>query len=707
MEKFSSLARFKSSCPFLGGTKTSTLRALSSTISPRFSSISQLTERAASCPIMGPALVMRSTQMVAGYASVAGQADVQKIHHSKGIFPGTSVSEADISKCPHASAARAAARMADDLAAASTAKASEVKKEIPSTAREAAAAGCPFHRAAAAAKEQPVKLPDMTETQATPTTSDAYNYDKFYAAELEKKHKDQSYRYFNNINRLATKFPIAHTASVKEEVQVWCANDYLGMGNNPVVLETMHRALDKYGAGAGGTRNIAGNSAMHLGLERELATLHRKEAALVFSSCYVANDATLSTLGSKLPGCVYFSDASNHASMIQGIRHSGAKKEIFKHNDLDDLEAKLKKYPKETPKIIAFESVYSMCGSIGPIKEICDLAEKYGAQTFLDEVHAVGLYGPRGAGVAEHLDWESHQLAGQSSEPIKDSVMDRIDMITGTLGKAYGAVGGYVAGSRDFIDMIRSYAPGFIFTTSLPPATVAGARASVIYQKHHVGDRALKQVNVRTVKERFAALDIPVVPGPSHIVPVLVGDAGLTKAASDKLLREHGIYVQAINFPTVAVGEERLRVTVTPRHTAEQIDGLITAMDTVFTELNINRISDWTKLGGRANVGTGKENVEPIWSNAQINTAGQSQTLHDGDMVLVDANAAQVVRKSFEDLLGPMELSETESIQKKVEAVVMTGAVEHIAGPLPKKVKARAPVNPIDMSVATTIAVSA
>lgn len=705
MEKFSSLARFKSSCPFLGGTKTSTLRALSSTISPRFPSISQLTERAVGCPIMGPALVMRSTQMVAGYASVAGQADVQKIHHNKGIFPGTSVSEADISKCPHASAARAAARMADDLAAASTAKAPEAKKEVPNTAQKAAAAGCPFHKAAAAAKEQPVKAAVITETQTTPTVSDAYNYDKFYAAELEKKHKDQSYRYFNNINRLATKFPIAHTAKVKDEVQVWCANDYLGMGNNPVVLETMHRALDKYGAGAGGTRNIAGNSAMHLGLERELATLHRKEAALVFSSCYVANDATLSTLGSKLPGCVYFSDASNHASMIQGIRHSGAKKEIFKHNDLDDLEAKLQKYPKDTPKIIAFESVYSMCGSIGPIKEICDLAKKYGALTFLDEVHAVGLYGPRGAGVAEHLDWESHQTAGQSSEPIKDSVMDRIDMITGTLGKAYGTVGGYVAGSRDFIDMIRSYAPGFIFTTSLPPATVAGARASIIYQKHHVGDRALKQVNVRTVKERFAALDIPVVPGPSHIVPVLVGDAGLAKAASDKLLHEHGIYVQAINFPTVAVGEERLRVTVTPRHTAEQIDGLITAMDTVFTELDINRISKWAKLGGRANVGTGKENVKPIWSNDQINTAGQPQTLHDGDTALVDVNAVQAVRESFEDLLGAVELSETEL---KVEAALMTGAVEHIAGALPKKVKApRALVNPIDMPVAPAVAVSA
>lgn len=255
--------------------------------------------------------------------------------------------------------------------------------------------------------------------------------------------------------------------------------------------------------------------------------------------------------------------------------------------------------------------------------------------------------------------------------------------------------------------MIRSYAPGFIFTTSLPPATVAGARASVIYQKHHIGDRALKQVNVRTVKERFAALDIPVVPGPSHIVPVLVGDAGLAKTASDKLLHEHGIYVQAINYPTVAVGEERLRVTVTPRHTAEQIDGLIAAMDTIFTELSINRISDWTKLGGRANVGVGKENVEPIWNNAQINTAGQPRTLRDGQTAVVDTNAVQVVRKSFENLLGVVRMSETE---RMVEVALMTGAVEHVAEALPKKAKVpRAPVNSINVPIshAGTVAVTA
>ena len=250
---------------------------------------------------------------------------------------------------------------------------------------------------------------------------------------------------------------------------------------------------------------------MHLALEEELARLHRKRAALVFSSCYVANDATLSTLGSKLPGCVFFSDSMNHASMIQGMRHSGAKRFIFKHNDLDDLESKLRACPKEIPKVIAFESVYSMCGSIGPINQICDLAEQYGALTFLDEVHAVGLYGPHGAGVAEHLDYDAHLAAGDSPLPIPGSVMDRVHIITGTLGKAYGAVGGYIAGSEELVDMIRSYSPGFIFTTSLPPAVVAGARASVAYQKNYLGDRQLKQSNVRQVKRRFAELDIPVV----------------------------------------------------------------------------------------------------------------------------------------------------------------------------------------------------
>ncbi|KAF8897329.1 pyridoxal phosphate-dependent transferase [Infundibulicybe gibba] len=632
---------------------------------------------------MGPALNVRSKEIVAGYASVS-TSDYAKIHQQKGVFPPAG---ATIEMCPHASAARAAARMAEDLAAAAKKKAA--KQASP------AASGCPFHDKAAT--ETPATLVNSQPHVAK--ASGAFDYEGFYVNELDKKHKDKSYRYFNNINRLAAKFPVAHTGSVKDEVEVWCANDYLGMGNNPVVSKLCStRALDKYGHGAGGTRNIAGNGAMHLGLEQELANLHRKPAALVFSSCYVANDATLSTLGSKLPGCVFFSDTMNHASMIQGMRHSGAKRVIFKHNDLEDLENKLKMYPKETPKVIAFESVYSMCGSIGPIKEICDLADQYGALTFLDEVHAVGLYGPRGAGVAEHLDYEAHKAAGQSPEPIKGSVMDRIDIITGTLGKAYGAVGGYIAGSDDFVDTIRSYAPGFIFTTSLPPATVAGAQASIAYQKEFIGDRQLKQINVREVKKRFAELDVPVVPGPSHIVPVLVGDAALAKAASDKLLREHNIYVQSINYPTVAVGEERLRITVTPRHTLEQMDKLVRAVDQIFDELNINRLSDWKAAGGRAGVGLTDSDtvVDPAWSDEQLGLLdGTSpRTLRNGQKVVVDPKAVSVARNRFNSTLGPVA-GHAESHRVDASLKMKSGRLgmsvgEDIPIPLPQAVSASA-----------------
>ncbi|KAJ7781506.1 pyridoxal phosphate-dependent transferase [Mycena metata] len=658
MDKLSSLTRFKASCPFLGSTKNATLRTLCTNASPRFPSISALTERATKCPVMGPALNVRGKELVAGYASVAGVQDVAQIHrdHSVSVPAG-----ATIEMCPHASKARAAARTASDLAAAAA------KKAEDDTAKAAAAGGCPFHKAGVAMPAEHPPVPKAATAAAAATAPapaparSGFNYEGFYVNELDKKHQDKSYRYFNNINRLAAKFPLAHTSDVKDEVSVWCSNDYLGMGTNPVVLETMHRALDKYGHGAGGTRNIAGNGAMHLGLEQELAALHRKPAALVFSSCYVANDATLSTLGSKLPGCVFFSDTMNHASMIQGMRHSGAKRVLFKHNDMVDLESKLAQYPKETPKVIAFESVYSMCGSIGPIKEICDLAEQYGALTFLDEVHAVGLYGPRGAGVAEHLDYDAHKAAGNSPHPIKGTVMDRVDIITGTLGKAYGAVGGYIAGSDDMVDMIRSYAPGFIFTTSLPPVTVAGAHASVVYQKEYVGDRQLKQVNVREVKRRFAAIDIPVVPGPSHIVPVLVGDAALAKAASDKLLADHNIYVQSINYPTVARGEERLRITVTPRHTAEQMDILIGAVDKVFTDLQINRLSDWVREGGRAGVGMGEVDPEPMWNDQQLalGTPAAPRTLHNGEPPVVDRAGVSAARSLFNVLLGPVITANT------------------------------------------------
>ncbi|CDO73998.1 hypothetical protein BN946_scf185043.g47 [Trametes cinnabarina] len=623
MDKLSNLAKFKSTCPFLGRTKTSTLRTLCTSSSPRFPAVSKLTEKATKCPVMGPALDLRSKQMVAGYASLAGSAEFAKIPEHQGIKP----SAADAQKCPHASKAIAAARVAEELAQAKKAKAAKAATAIKSA------------NAAARLAAPSMRPPPPSRSRRLPPP-----------------HQDASYRYFNNINRLANKFPIAHTGNVKDEVEVWCANDYLGMGNNPVVLETMHRTLDTYGHGAGGTRNIAGNTGMHLALEEELASLHRKPAALVFSSCYVANDATLTTLGSKLPGCVYFSDSMNHASMIQGMRHSGAKRVIFKHNDLQDLEMKLAQYPKETPKIIAFESVYSMCGSVGPIKEICDLAEQYGALTFLDEVHAVGLYGPRGAGVAEHLDYDIHKAAGQSPDPIKGTIMDRIDIITGTLGKAYGAVGGYIAGSHDFVDMIRSYAAGFIFTTSLPPVNMAGARASISYQKEYNGDRQLKQLNVRDLKSRFEALDIPVIPGPSHIVPVLVGDAALARLASDTLLAKHNVYVQAINYPTVARGEERLRFTVTPGHNVEQIARLARVVDQTFTELGIKRTSDWAKLGGHAGVGVADpKEIEPVWSDEQLGLRDGTapSLLHPGQKRVIDQRAIKVTREKFNDLLGP------------------------------------------------------
>lgn len=446
----------------------------------------------------------------------------------------------------------------------------------------------------------------------------AFDYDGFIDSDLEKKRNDKSYRYFNNINRLAKEFPKAHMAQEAERVTVWCANDYLGMGTNEKTLQAMRETLDKYGAGAGGTRNIAGHNGNAIKLESELAALHKHEAALVFSSCFVANDAVLSLLGQKMKDLVIFSDELNHASMIQGIRNSRAKKEIFKHNSLEDLERRLALYPKSTPKLIAFESVYSMCGSIAPIEAICDLADKYGAITFLDEVHAVGMYGPHGAGVAEHLNFDQHLRAGLDKiQP--ESVMNRIDMVTGTLGKAYGVVGGYITGKRNLIDWFRSFAPGFIFTTSLPPAVMAGASASIRYQRSTLKDRISQQKNTRYVKNNFTDIGVPVIPNPSHIVPILVGNAADAKRASDLLLEKHNIYVQAINFPTVPIGEERLRITPTPGHGPAIADQLIGAVDSVFKELNLARISDWEKKGGLCGVGVQTESpVQHIWTDAQL-----------------------------------------------------------------------------------------
>ncbi|RKP19012.1 tetrapyrrole biosynthesis, 5-aminolevulinic acid synthase [Rozella allomycis CSF55] len=388
-------------------------------------------------------------------------------------------------------------------------------------------------------------------------------YERIFSNEIEKKKKDHSYRIFNEINRLANDYPKAETSNT-DKVTVWCSNDYLGMSKHPKVLNAIRENINLYGAGAGGTRNIAGNNSLHVALERDLADLHRKESALVFSSCYVANDATLSTLASKMKDCVIFSDELNHASMIQGIRHSGAKKFVFRHNDLDHLESLLKNVEYGIPKIIAFESVYSMSGSIGKIQEICDLAEKYNALTFLDEVHAVGMYGERGAGIAEAIN-----------------EMERVDIISGTLGKAYGLVGGYIAASANLIDMIRSYAPGFIFTTSLPPFIAAAASASVNHLKVSSTERNQQQLMSKYLKRRLLDEGIDVLDNPSHIVPIMIRDARLCKKASDLLLKNHNIYVQAINYPTVPVGTERLRATPGPWHTEDMCDQFVQSLKSV------------------------------------------------------------------------------------------------------------------------------
>jgi 5-aminolevulinate synthase len=389
-------------------------------------------------------------------------------------------------------------------------------------------------------------------------------FEDVFQQRLEALHREGRYRVFADLKRRRGAFPVADHFAAKgpREVTVWCSNDYLGMGQHPKVIAAMHEAIDAVGAGSGGTRNISGTTHYHVELESELADLHGKEAALLFTSAYVANDATLSTLIKLVPGTVVFSDERNHASMIEGIHHGQCAKHIFRHNDVADLEAKLKKFPKGTPKIIAFESVYSMDGHIAPIAAICDLADKYGALTYLDEVHAVGLYGPRGGGIAE-----------------RDGVKDRVDIINGTLAKGFGVMGGYIAGSRDLCDAIRSFASGFIFTTSLAPAIVAGALASVRHLKARAVERVCHQERVRILKRLLKAKRLPVMDNPSHIVPVMVGCPVHCKAVTDALLRQYGIYVQPINYPTVSKGTERMRLTPSPAHSDEQMANLIQALE--------------------------------------------------------------------------------------------------------------------------------
>jgi 5-aminolevulinate synthase len=389
------------------------------------------------------------------------------------------------------------------------------------------------------------------------------SFERIFQQRLEGLHREGRYRVFADLKRRRGVFPVAdHFADYgARKVTVWCSNDYLGMGQHPKVIAAMHEAIDAVGAGSGGTRNISGTTHYHVELEHELADLHGKEAALLFTSAYVANDATLSTLVKLVPGTIIFSDEKNHASMIEGIRHGGGEKLIFRHNDVADLEAKLKRYPKGTPKIIVFESVYSMDGHIAPIAAICDLARRYGALTYLDEVHAVGMYGPRGGGIAE-----------------RDGVMDRVDIINGTLAKGFGVMGGYIAGSRDLVDAIRSFASGFIFTTSLAPAIAAGALASIRHLKTSSLERTRHQERVRTLKWSLKAKGLPVMDNPSHIVPVIVGCPVHCKAVTDGLLRRYGIYVQPINYPTVSKGTERMRLTPSPVHTDEQMTSLVHAL---------------------------------------------------------------------------------------------------------------------------------
>lgn len=400
------------------------------------------------------------------------------------------------------------------------------------------------------------------------------NYEAFFQSELDTLKDDGRYRVFAELERKAGAFPHAkqHTENGVRDVTVWCSNDYLGMGQHPKVLNAMHETLDNCGAGAGGTRNISGTNHHHVLLEAELADLHGKEAALLFTSGYVSNWAALSTLASKLPNCVIFSDALNHASMIEGMRHSRAECHRFKHSDPADLDRLLSMVEPGRPKLVAFESVYSMDGDIGPIAEILDVCEKHGALSYIDEVHAVGLYGPRGGGIAE-----------------RDGLMDRIDVIEGTLGKAFGVMGGYIAASKNLCDFVRSFASGFIFSTALPPAIAAGACASIRHLKESQIERARHQERVAQVRRRLDATGIPTLDNPSHIIPVMVGDAHKCKMISDWLLENHGIYVQPINYPTVPVGTERLRITPSPVHTDADIDRLVTALSEIWSKCELAR----------------------------------------------------------------------------------------------------------------------
>ena len=404
------------------------------------------------------------------------------------------------------------------------------------------------------------------------------DYQAAFEGAVDKVKSEGRYRVFADLKRVRGQFPRAiwNGPRGEQDVTVWCSNDYLGQGQNPVVLQAMHEAIDQVGSGSGGTRNISGTTHYHVELEAELASLHGKAAALLFTSGFVANEAALSTLNKILPGLIVFSDELNHASMIAGIRNGRCQYKVFRHNDLEHLESLLADAPADAPKLIAFESVYSMDGDISDIVGTVALAKKYGAMTYLDEVHAVGLYGVNGGGVAE-----------------RDGIMDQVDIIEGTLGKAFGVMGGYIAGDEEMVDAIRSYAGGFIFTTSLPPALSAGALASVRYLREHNEIRIRHQERAETLKRRFHQAGLPVMPSVSHIVPVLVADPVHCKMISDMLLDDFGVYVQPINYPTVPRGTERLRFTPTPFHTDEMFDHLVGALDKLWSHCNVKRLGGY------------------------------------------------------------------------------------------------------------------
>ncbi len=395
-------------------------------------------------------------------------------------------------------------------------------------------------------------------------------YQSFFTQELDRLRQEKRYRIFLNLERRVGQFPHAISGDSQQEVTVWCSNDYLGMGQHPEVLEAMIETLRRSGAGSGGTRNISGNTYSHVALEKALSNFHNKEAALVFTSGYVANETTLATLGTCLPNCVFLSDEKNHASIIHGIRNSRAEKKIFRHNDINHLKELLSSIPLESPKIIVFESVYSMDGDFSPLKEICALAKQYNALTYLDEVHSAGLYGPQGGGIAQALGLESE-----------------IDIIQGTLGKAIGLIGGYITGKKELVDFIRSFAPGFIFTTSLPPAIVAGAVASINFLKTNSRLRDQHQFNVHYLKKKLKEKGLPFLQNDSHIVPFIVGNAQKCKEITDRLLHHYKIYIQPINYPTVPIGTERLRLTPSAAHTPEMIHDLVLALAEIWSDLSL------------------------------------------------------------------------------------------------------------------------